>query len=69
MRYITEHYGRPGRGFHAIQIEVNRALYLDEVSLELGRGFDSLRDAMEQFACRFASMLESILLPFPMAAE
>ncbi len=28
--YITEHYGKPGHGFHALQIEVNRALYLDE---------------------------------------
>lgn len=28
--YITEHYGTPRTGFHAIQIEVNRALYMDE---------------------------------------
>ena len=32
--YITEHYGRPGLGWHAIQIEVNRALYMDEARLE-----------------------------------
>jgi N-formylglutamate amidohydrolase len=31
--YITEHYGRPLRGLHALQIEVNRSLYLDEASL------------------------------------
>ena len=28
--YITEHYGRPTRGVHALQIEINRALYMDE---------------------------------------
>jgi N-formylglutamate amidohydrolase len=28
--YTTENYGRPARGVHAIQIEINRALYLDE---------------------------------------
>ncbi len=28
--YITRHHGRPGRGIHAIQIEVNRDLYMDE---------------------------------------
>jgi N-formylglutamate amidohydrolase len=28
--YITEHYGTPQMGYHAIQIEVNRALYMDE---------------------------------------
>jgi N-formylglutamate amidohydrolase len=37
--YITEHYGRPQRGLHALQIEVNRALYLDESSLERSAGF------------------------------
>jgi N-formylglutamate deformylase len=28
--FITEHYGRPSRGLHALQIEVNRGLYVDE---------------------------------------
>src|SRR5271167_3486276 len=27
--FITEHYGAPARGRHAVQIEVNRALYMD----------------------------------------
>ena len=30
--YITRHHGRPGRGIHAIQIEVNRDLYMDETT-------------------------------------
>ncbi len=38
--FITEHYGRPSRGLHALQIEVNRALYMDEYRLEPHRGFD-----------------------------
>lgn len=46
--YITEHYGRPGRGAHALQIEINRALYLDETTLQKTRHFNSLRrDLME----------------------
>ena len=28
--FITEHYGLPHKGIHAFQIEVNRALYMDE---------------------------------------
>jgi N-formylglutamate amidohydrolase len=32
--FITEQYGNPGSGFHALQIEINRALYIDEASLE-----------------------------------
>ena len=30
--YTTAHYGRPGQGTHAIQIELNRALYMDEAT-------------------------------------
>ena len=32
--YTTEHYGRPMRRTHALQIEINRALYLDEAPLD-----------------------------------
>jgi N-formylglutamate amidohydrolase len=40
--FITEHYGRPTRGLHALQIEINRGLYMDEVALESHRGFERL---------------------------
>ena len=38
--YITEHYGRPARDVHAVQIEINRGLYLDELTLRPTAGFD-----------------------------
>ena len=45
--FITEHYGRPTQGIHALQIEINRALYLDETRLEPTDGFVRLqRDLM-----------------------
>lgn len=50
--YITEHYGRPRQGVHALQIEINRALYLDEVSLTRHRGFKPLRDALSRLLVR-----------------
>lgn len=31
--FITEHYGRPARRFHALQLEINRGLYLDEATM------------------------------------
>jgi N-formylglutamate deformylase len=31
--YITRHHGRPARGTHAIQLELNRDLYMDEDAL------------------------------------
>ena len=37
--FITEHYGRPARGLHALQIEVNRGLYVDEATLREEAGF------------------------------
>lgn len=41
--YTTEHYGRPARRTHALQIEINRALYLDEARLEPTAGFAALK--------------------------
>ncbi len=41
--FITENYGRPEVGVHALQIEINRALYMDETRLERGAGLARLR--------------------------
>ena len=48
--FITEHYGRPRRGLHALQIEVNRALYMDEEKLELHSGFAILQKNLAHLA-------------------
>jgi len=40
--FITEHYGAPTTGVHALQIEVNRALYMNETTLEPHAGFAEL---------------------------
>jgi N-formylglutamate amidohydrolase len=41
--YTTEHYGRPGRKTHALQIELSRALYLDEATLKPTGGMARLK--------------------------
>jgi N-formylglutamate amidohydrolase len=41
--YTTEHYGRPARRTHALQIEINRGLYLDEATLTPTEGFARLK--------------------------
>jgi len=46
--YTTEFHGRPAGGTHALQIEINRALYLDEVTLEPRAGFGRLKADLEQ---------------------
>jgi N-formylglutamate amidohydrolase len=50
--FITEYYGRPFEGVHALQIEINRALYLDETTLQASPGFIPLRDGIAAFAAR-----------------
>ena len=45
--FITQHYGRPSRRQHAVQIEMNRALYMDEQKLEPNANFDALKSLLE----------------------
>jgi N-formylglutamate deformylase len=41
--YVTRHYGRPREGVHALQIELARALYMDEQRIERRPGLSALR--------------------------
>lgn len=61
--YTTEHYGRPARRTHALQIEINRALYLDEASLAPTAGFSSLKAHIEQLTSALAAADWSALKP------
>jgi N-formylglutamate amidohydrolase len=40
--FITEHYGKPAAGWHALQIEVSRGLYMDESTLQKNERFDAV---------------------------
>ena len=42
--YITEHYGNPSEGFHTLQLEVNRKLYMNETSYDLLGNSDEIRN-------------------------
>ncbi len=44
--YITEHYGAPAAGRHALQVEINRSLYMDERALRLTEGAAALSRAL-----------------------
>ena len=45
--YITQRHGHPARGISAIQIEIDRGLYLDQERLEPNAGFDQLRRLLD----------------------
>ncbi|MGV8839047.1 MAG: N-formylglutamate amidohydrolase [Bauldia sp.] len=67
--YITEHYGRPPSGVHALQIEVNRALYLNERTLEKTGGFPRLLANLTVFARMIIDAAGALLAPRAEAAE
>ena len=46
--HTTQHYGRPERGVHALQIEIMRALYMDEESLVPHQGLAKVAADMAQ---------------------
>ena len=51
--YTTEAYGRPVEGVHALQIEISRALYLDEGSL-------CPKPSFQRLACDLERVFEAL---------
>jgi len=67
--FITEHYGNPASGLHTVQLELNRAIYMDERRRERSPRF-------AQMAADFGALAEALahvplgdLGPFQAAAE
>jgi N-formylglutamate amidohydrolase len=67
--FITEHYGNPAAGLHAIQLEINRALYMDERRYERASTFGQLAADLETMADRLGEIPLEELRPYRAAAE
>lgn len=67
--FITQIHGRPHAGVHAIQIEINRALYIDERSLAMTGDFAAVREAVAAGLRDFLMVLPELFLPRRIAAE
>lgn len=67
--FITEHYGRPAHGLHALQIEINRGLYMNERTYERAAGFDAIAKDLTRFSTDIMSTPEYELQGLPLAAE
>lgn len=67
--FITEHYGNPGSGLHAIQIELNRAIYMDERKRERTANFAQVAADLSALAEACAAIPLEDLGPFQAAAE
>ena len=67
--FITEHYGNPASGLHAIQLELNRAIYMDERRRERGPNFAQVAADFATLADALATVPLGELGPFQAAAE
>jgi N-formylglutamate amidohydrolase len=67
--YITEHYGNPAAGLNVIQIEINRALYMDEKRFSILPAFDRLRADMVLLRDALAALPLHMLDTISTAAE
>ncbi len=67
--FITEHYGRPTRGIHALQIEINRGLYMNERTLQKSAGFHKVAADLARLVHHISTLPDAGLHPLPLAAE
>lgn len=67
--FITEHYGRPARGLHAMQIEINRGLYMNECTYEQSPGFAALARDLSRFCADIMAIPDFHFHALPLAAE
>ena len=65
--YITQAYGRPTRGRHAVQIEIDRALYMNERLIRPNGNFDAFCRLMRDVVREIADIGRSDAVP--LAAE
>ncbi|MGB3555181.1 MAG: N-formylglutamate amidohydrolase [Jannaschia sp.] len=64
--YTTQRYGKPDLGRHAIQIEIDRSLYLDEAKVAPNANFEAMRELMTEAMARIRDLSA---LPERLAAE
>lgn len=69
--YITERYGRPSAGVSAVQIEVNRGLYLDQARVTPSSDYAAFRRALRPVLNTICGLIDAPLSSegFPLAAE
>ena len=65
--YSAQRYGRPSRGQHVIQVEIDRSLYMDERRVKPNANFKSLRAVLEDVVSEIAGIGRRGSLP--LAAE
>jgi N-formylglutamate deformylase len=60
--YVTRHYGQPRANVHALQIEIARGLYMDEMTLEKRPGFARVSQDATDFVAVLAGVAGEVAL-------
>jgi N-formylglutamate amidohydrolase len=55
--HVIERHARPGRGVHALQLEIDRRCYLDQALAAPGAGFDAVATLIETLAVELGEAL------------
>jgi N-formylglutamate amidohydrolase len=63
--HTTRHYGKPVEGVHALQIEINRRIYMDESTHKKRAGFTRLQDHLGAVIRALAALPPETLRPGP----
>lgn len=61
--FTTRHYGRPANGVHTLQIEINRALYMDEDLVEPSSDFGKVVERLKAVIAALANLDVTLLRP------
>lgn len=64
--YITQAYGRPSKGQHAVQVEIDRSIYMNEQLIRPNGNFDAVRLALRDVIQEAAQIGQGRV---PLAAE
>lgn len=54
--YICQTYGRPSRHHHAVQVEINRALYMDETTITPNSNYEAFRATLDGVIAELAGI-------------
>ena len=54
---LIRRHGEPTRGIHAVQLEINRAIYLNEKTYEVNSDFDDIKDRLHKSLTKYLTKI------------
>ncbi|WP_433990257.1 hypothetical protein SuNHUV7_16790 (plasmid) [Pseudoseohaeicola sp. NH-UV-7] len=64
--YVTQAYGRPSRQQHAIQVEIDRSIYMNEILIRPNKNFDAFQRTLRGVIAEISAIGQRRM---PLAAE